>query len=223
MERPPHESARSFGRAYTLWSSAPGIIGALLIVAYFTAVLDLGGDGWRTLGWAILVQSIAMSFVGQAMQRRIARDIVHALERHAAGDLTREETLRAYVAARSLPQRAMRMQIWSFGSSAALCTVAMKLAVPDSLAFTLIVIGVGALTGGAACPLPLAMNASSRRRVTGSRSAYRRASARLTPRPGRSPRSSGSRWSPPRPRRSRSWRCSDTASLRTRSKRTTCG
>jgi methyl-accepting chemotaxis protein len=161
MERPPHESARSFGRAYMLWASAPGISAALLIVAYFAAVLDLGGDGWRTLGWAVLVLSIAMSFVGQAMQRRIARDIVHALERHAAGDLTREQTLRAYVAARSLPQRAMRMQIWSFGSSAALCTVAMKLAVPDSLAFTLLVIGVGALTGGAAC-LPFCLWAMQR-------------------------------------------------------------
>jgi hypothetical protein len=161
MERTPHESAREFRRAHRLWLCAPGIIASLLIIAYFAAVLDLGSDGWRTLGYGILVQAIAMSFLGQAMQRRSERDIVHALERHAAGELTHEETLRAYVAARSLPQRAMRTQIWSFASSAALCTVAMKLAVPDSLAFTLIVIGVGALTGGAAC-LPFSLWAMQR-------------------------------------------------------------
>jgi methyl-accepting chemotaxis protein len=151
MERPPYATRSAFRRAYTLWSGAPGTIAAALIVAYFAAVLDLGADGWPPLLQAILALTILMTVFSQWSQRLIDRDIVRAIEAEAAAALTPELRAAGYVAARRLPQRAMWLQLANYAFAALFCPVWMKLALPDATSFTLLVIALGSLTGGAAC------------------------------------------------------------------------
>ncbi len=151
MERPPIADGRSFRNKYTAWASTPGSLGALLIVGYFAAVLDLGAEGWRTFGYGILALLVAAVPYGQWMQRRVERDIVGALDRIAAGSHSREDLIRGYVAARKLPQAGMRIQISNYLFAALYCPLWMKFFIPDVGVFTLVVISVGALTGGAAC------------------------------------------------------------------------
>jgi methyl-accepting chemotaxis protein len=151
MERPPYASAQDFRRQYMLWSGAPGTVGALLILAYFGAVLDLGGDGWSVLLWSIAATTVLMSIALQWAQRKFDRDIVHAIERSASGRPTREEAIRAYVALRLLTPRALKLQIASYAFAAAVTTVWMKVAIPDTQPFTLLVIAIGSVSGGAAC------------------------------------------------------------------------
>ena len=107
MKRPPYENAKAFTRAYTLWSSFPGTAAALLIAAYFAAVVDLGTDGWGVLLAFIAVQIVATSIVGVVHRKRLSRDIVEGIEAHASGSLSAELALRAYAASRTLPQRAL--------------------------------------------------------------------------------------------------------------------
>ena len=151
MARPPIASARSFRGQYTAWASTPGSLGALLIVAYFAAVLNLGADGWRTFGYGILALLVVAVPYGQWMQRRVERDVTSALDRIAAGADTHEDLIRAYVAARELPQRGMRIQVSNYLFAALFCPLWMQFFLPDVSAFTLLVIAIGAVTGGAAC------------------------------------------------------------------------
>ena len=151
MERPPYASASEFRRWYMIRSGAPSTIGSLLILAYFGAVLDLGSDGWRHLLWSIACMTLGMTVALQWAQRRFDRDIVHAIERSAVGKPTREETIRAYVALRLLTQRAVRLQVASYAFAALFCTGWIKIAIPDTQPFTLLVIAIGSITGGAAC------------------------------------------------------------------------
>ncbi len=158
---PPIASARAFRVRYTAWSALPGSVGALLVVGYFAAVLDLGDAGWRTFGSAVaLLIALALPY-GQWMQRRAERDITRALDGVASGDVTREELQRAYVAALALPRRGTRIQVSNYGFAALLCPLWMALFLPDTSAFTLFTITAGALTGGAAC-LPFCLWAMAR-------------------------------------------------------------
>ncbi len=150
MQRPPIDSGQVFRTHFTAYSAIPGTTGALLIVGYFVAVLDLGADGWRQLGWSLVVLAAVSTVLAQWMQRIADRDIVTAIDRIAAGAQTRDDLTRAYAAARRLPQHALRTQVVSFALAAVLCPVWMKVAIPDTSAFTLIVLGVASITGGAA-------------------------------------------------------------------------
>jgi methyl-accepting chemotaxis protein len=151
MQRPPIASGSAFRARYTAWASTPGTLGALLIVGYFAAILDLGADGWRAFGAAIACLLVVAIPYGQWMQRRIDRDIATALDHIALGTQTPRELQLAYVAARQLPQRGMLVQVSNYLAAAFWCPLWMWFAVPGVPAFTLIVMGVGALTGGAAC------------------------------------------------------------------------
>ena len=161
MQGPPLASGRQFRRAFTTASAIPGTLGALLILAYFAAVLDLGADGWRALAWSGASLCVAMSVVAQWMQRQTDRDIVFALDQLAAGAATRDDLIRAYRAARRLPAHGMRTQVVSYSIGAVIVPVWVKLAVPDISGFTLLVLTIGPLTGGAAC-IPFCMWAMQR-------------------------------------------------------------
>jgi methyl-accepting chemotaxis protein len=151
MERPPIASAKEFSKQFTKASALPGTAGSLLIVAYFVAVLDLGTDGWRALGGCVGVMTVVMTAVSLWMQRRTERDVVHALERIAEGTPTRDDLKRAYAAARRLPTQATRTQIASYLVSGVLVPTWMQVAIPDISGFTLAVLALGSVTGGAAC------------------------------------------------------------------------
>jgi methyl-accepting chemotaxis protein len=150
MERPPIPSGREFRKRFTATAVVPGTIGALLLAAYIAAVVDLGRDGWVQMGWLVGLSTIAITMFAQWMQRIADADIVHALDRLAAGACSREELARAYAASRRLPQHAMRTQAVSYVTSAVLSPVWMKLAIPDTTTFTLLVLMLAPLIGGTA-------------------------------------------------------------------------
>lgn len=149
MERPPIASGREFRRRFTAASGVPGTLGAVVLAGYIAAVVDLGRDGWVQMAWVVAVASVVMTVVAQWLQRRASRDIEHALDRIAAGECTRDEHLAAYHAARRLQNHAIRTQLSSYAFSALFCPVWMKLAIPDTTAFTLVVLTVAPLIGGA--------------------------------------------------------------------------
>jgi methyl-accepting chemotaxis protein len=156
MQGPPLATGRQFRRAFTTASAIPGTLGAVLILAYFAAVLDLGADGWRALAWSGASLCVAMSVIAQWMQRQVDRDIVNALDELAVGTASREHLIRAYRAARRLPAHGMRTQVVSYSIGAVIVPVWLKLAVPDISGFTLLVLTIGPLSGGAAC-IPFCM------------------------------------------------------------------
>ncbi len=149
MERPPIASGREFRKKFTAASGVPGTIGAVVLGAYIAAVVDLGRDGWVQMAWIVAVAAVVMTIVAQWMQRRASRDIEHALDRIAEDRCTREEYVAAFHAARRLQNHAIRTQLSSYAFSALLCPVWMKLAIPDTTVFTLVVLTVAPLVGGA--------------------------------------------------------------------------
>ncbi len=161
MERPPIDSGQSFRKRFTTYSAIPGTAGALLITGYFVAVLDLGADGWRQLGWSVLALIAISTVISQWMQQAAGQDIVAAIDRVAAGTHTRNDLTRGYAAARRLPRHAIRTQVMSYALGALVCPVWMKIAIPDTSSFTLIVLGVASITGGAAT-VPFCMWAMQR-------------------------------------------------------------
>ena len=161
MERPPIATGKQFRTTFTLWSSMPGTIGALLIILYFTAVLDLGSDGWKWFGFGLLGLTSSLTPYGQWLQHRIDHDIARALDRIDAGQQTREDLVRGYVAARLLPQRCMWVHASNYVIAGLFLPVWMRWAIPDVTAFTLAVLTAGSLTGAGAC-MPFSLWATGR-------------------------------------------------------------
>jgi methyl-accepting chemotaxis protein len=150
MERPPISSGRAFRKRFLWVVGAPGTLCALLIAAYIAAVVDLGRDGWVQLGWVVLLTTLASTVGSQILQRRAERDVVRALDGVAAGDCTREQLARAYAASRRLPRHCVQIQSLGYALAALVAPVWMKLAIPDTTGFTLLVLTLAPLIGGAA-------------------------------------------------------------------------
>jgi methyl-accepting chemotaxis protein len=150
MQRLPYASGNQFFWAYTRHSSAPGLIGAAIIIAYFSAILDLGADGWRVFWTALAALTLLSIPCGQWFGRRVTHAVVETLDRIHAGTATRGDLTRAYAATRTIPHRGQVVQIATYLLAAVFIPTWMSLAQPDVGGFTLLVIAVASLSGGAA-------------------------------------------------------------------------
>ena len=81
---PAMPSVREFRLRHTLANGVPGVLAALLLASYLAALLQFDAASLAEFRWAVVAALAVLAPLGHFMERRAARDVVHALAATAA-------------------------------------------------------------------------------------------------------------------------------------------
>ncbi len=150
MSELPFRSGKHFRAVHLGRSTVPGVTAAAVVLAYLSAVLQLGADEWRALLAAVAFATVVLTPLGQWAARRMDRRMTHAIDREIEGSVTETDRIEAYAQASQLPIRGM---LWYFSNwviAAAIVPPFMALWLGTLSTFAVVCIVVAALTGGLA-------------------------------------------------------------------------
>jgi methyl-accepting chemotaxis protein len=146
---PAMPSVSEFRLRHTLANGVPGVLAALLLASYLAALLQFDAASLAAFRWAVVAALAVLAPLGHFMERRAARDVVHALAATAAGRID-DETLRAgYRAALRLPVAGLVWQAVCWPVAAAVAIVSFGLRLGEFDPFRSLAILCASLTGGA--------------------------------------------------------------------------